>query len=186
MSLACCYTDDETPYCSNRRHERLAMCLKHTREEMRVAILDGGVPWDALKELAKFTDWAIDVKKTSNRWADMQQTIDIKAEINDDHELRKVLEREQSIVYYIQLTGNRVKIGYTTNMVRRMTALRVRIADVLATEPGGYQLETARHRQFGYLREGRLENFDAQPALMAHIAATLEINGPPHITTDVL
>lgn len=185
MSLACCFTDDETPYCEGRRHKELAMCHFHTKQTIRRAILDEAMPADALEELVKFTDWFISNKLISNRWADAHQTIEIRSELDSQRDRRKSLEHEQSIVYYVRLTGDRIKIGTTTNMVRRMTSLRVRVADVLATEPGGYDVEAARHRQFGHLRHGRLEHFDVDAGLLAHIAAVLEVNGPPNITTDV-
>lgn len=54
-----------------------------------------------------------------------------------------------SVVYYMRL-GNRVKIGVTSNLARRLEA--VRPEELLATEPGDRAIEQARHRQFADLR----------------------------------
>jgi hypothetical protein len=48
------------------------------------------------------------------------------------------------VVYYIRRDGF-IKIGVTGNFIQRMHKLRP--DEVLAVEPGGRSLETARHRQ---------------------------------------
>ena len=72
------------------------------------------------------------------------------------------------IVYYIRI-GEHVKIGTTTNLRERMVALRADGRDLLATEPGRYDVETLRHRQFADERIGRRENFAMSDRLMEHI-----------------
>lgn len=54
-----------------------------------------------------------------------------------------------SVVYYI-LFGDRIKIGTTTNLVKRLQDLPH--DEVLATEPGGTGIERQRHTQFGVYR----------------------------------
>lgn len=88
----------------------------------------------------------------------------------------------QSVVYYIRL-GNHIKIGYSTNMKARLIGLRADPEDVLATEPGGLELEKQRHEEFKAERVGRRENFNPSPRLLAHIEAVLAEHGPPNITT---
>ena len=56
------------------------------------------------------------------------------------------------VVYYMRV-GNRVKIGYTRNLLARIEALCPE--EVLATEPGGRRIEAQRHRQFAGLRTER-------------------------------
>lgn len=91
----------------------------------------------------------------------------------------------QSVVYYVRI-HNYIKIGYTTNVRARMSQLRVdSLSDVLATEPGGKDLELSRHKQFADLRIGARENFKADKRLMAHIEAVRDFHGEPNITTYV-
>jgi hypothetical protein len=71
----------------------------------------------------------------------------------------------ESVVYYMRV-GNRVKIGYSTNLASRIAA--VMPEEVLATEPGGRLLEEVRHRQFSDLRVGR-EWFRHEGRLADHI-----------------
>jgi len=71
-----------------------------------------------------------------------------------------------SLVYYAQV-GDRVKIGFTTNLVERMHAIVPE--KLLAVERGGPTLERARHKQFAALRTQR-EWFRHEPPLTDHIA----------------
>lgn len=60
----------------------------------------------------------------------------------------------ESIVYAIA-AGERVKIGYTTNLEQRMKSIQSSCSDpivCLGTSPGGVELEKALHRQFGHAR----------------------------------
>jgi hypothetical protein len=96
---------------------------------------------------------------------------------------------DQSVVYYIQLSADRIKIGTTTNMTMRLTGLHIRRDAVLATEPGSYDLERARHQQFADLRytDGKanrqLEDFEPGQVLLDHIAMLRKHFGDPQITT---
>lgn len=71
------------------------------------------------------------------------------------------------IIYYM-ITCCRIKIGYTTNLPRRMAELCP--DELLATERGTRDTEQARHRQFQAYRV-RGEWFRDCPALRAHVAA---------------
>lgn len=68
---------------------------------------------------------------------------------------RAVLAHERAhadpdqMVYYMRF-GDRVKIGYTTNLAKRRQA--VPNDEVLAIEPGTFRTEAVRHRQFAELR----------------------------------
>lgn len=57
--------------------------------------------------------------------------------------------REPDVVYYM-LLGSRIKIGTTTNVKSRLSA--VNAEELLATEPGDRTLEAQRHREFASLR----------------------------------
>ena len=88
---------------------------------------------------------------------------------------------DADLVYYVQLPGNLIKIGYTSNIVIRLRDLAATRDDVLALEPGGFDVEQERHRQFTHLRWRRTERFHDAPELRAHIAAVLAEHGRPLI-----
>lgn len=80
-----------------------------------------------------------------------------------------------AVVYYLRI-GDRIKIGFTTNLAQRVAALRLDPDAVLATEPGGRDIEYRRHLQFADERYGRREDFAPSDRLMAHIR-TLQMGG---------
>lgn len=71
----------------------------------------------------------------------------------------------ESVVYYMRV-GDRVKIGFSTNLTGRIAALAPE--EVLAVEPGGRLLEGVRHRQFADLRVTR-EWFRMEEPLVSHM-----------------
>jgi hypothetical protein len=54
-----------------------------------------------------------------------------------------------AVVYYMRIS-DRVKIGTTTSLKRRLIAFNPE--ELLTTEPGWFELEAQRHRQFAHLR----------------------------------
>lgn len=95
---------------------------------------------------------------------------------------RKAAYAEQSQVYYVRI-GEHIKIGYSTNMQARLSQLRLNHSAVLATEPGGRELEKQRHHEFrGYRINTAREDFAPGAGLMAHIEAVRAEHGPPRIT----
>lgn len=70
-----------------------------------------------------------------------------------------------SVVYYIRFCC-RVKIGTTTNLGARLTAIPHH--ELLVIEPGGVDVERKRHLQFAHLRDVG-EWFFPGAALQAHI-----------------
>jgi hypothetical protein len=97
-------------------------------------------------------------------------------------ERRKEAFAEQLQVYYVRI-GDYIKIGYTQNVRSRLHGLRVEPSALLATEPGGRPMEARRHREFAQWRDGRKENFEPVPELMAHIRRIREEHGEPKITS---
>lgn len=75
--------------------------------------------------------------------------------------------RVEPVVYYARI-GNRVKIGTTIDLKQRMSSLNPE--QLLATEPGGPQLEAQRHGEFAQLRTHG-EWFRLEDPLTGHIAA---------------
>lgn len=84
---------------------------------------------------------------------------------------------QPGFVYYVQV-GDRLKIGYSVDVRRRMRAYPPGSA-LLAVEPGSPELELQRHRQFaGCLLDGR-EWFRPDGVIHKQIAAVVEQHGDP-------
>ena len=71
----------------------------------------------------------------------------------------------ESVIYYLRF-GDRIKIGTTADLTGRLLAIPH--DELLATEPGGEQLERMRHAQFADARV-RGEWFTASEDLLSHI-----------------
>jgi len=78
----------------------------------------------------------------------------------------KARTADTSVVYYARIRDH-IKIGTTINLDARMNALDP--DELLATEPGGVELERKRHKQFAHLHARRKEYFDPGADLLAHI-----------------
>lgn len=82
--------------------------------------------------------------------------------------LERILEGPDThapLIYYLRF-ADRIKIGTTTNLKIRLTAIPH--DELLATEPGDVMLERRRHRQFDHLRL-KGEWFRADRELLDHI-----------------
>lgn len=95
------------------------------------------------------------------------------------------LNEAQALVYYVRVREGRIKIGYTTQMKQRLSALRVDETELLATEPGGRDAEAQRHTQFAHLRIGRTEDFRDAPELFELIDLLHGQFGPPMVTSVI-
>lgn len=98
------------------------------------------------------------------------------------HEAMQRAYEAQSQVYYVRIHDH-IKIGYSVNIKSRLQCLRVTPDCLLATEPGGQQLENVRHRQFADLRYGRWEDFEPADILLDHIQAVKARHGAPVLTS---
>jgi hypothetical protein len=83
---------------------------------------------------------------------------------------------ERGHVYYIRL-GDRVKIGWSANVTRRISELPTE--QLLAVEPGDRQLERDRHVQFIHLSAAGREWFRLAPDLLAHVTQLRHLHGDP-------
>lgn len=72
-------------------------------------------------------------------------------------------------VYFIA-NGNRVKIGYTTNLRSRIRTLALRESNILLLLDGGPELERALHDRFRDHRDHNTEWFDMAPDVVRFIA----------------
>ncbi|MGQ4437888.1 GIY-YIG nuclease family protein [Streptomyces violaceoruber] len=75
-----------------------------------------------------------------------------------------------SIVYFIA-NGGRVKIGYTTNLKGRISALSLRADSVLLALLGGFELERALHARFAQYRNGDTEWFELSSEIFHYASA---------------
>lgn len=87
---------------------------------------------------------------------------------------RKCGESPDAVVYYVRI-GERIKIGWSSDLARRMQDLMPE--EILAVEPGGPAVEQQRKRQFLHLRIIG-ERFHPGPDLLAHIAEVTRQHGP--------
>lgn len=88
-----------------------------------------------------------------------------------------------SVVYYVRLDANRIKIGVSSDLAARMKAYRATRDQVLAVEPGGQRLEMQRHREFAQLRlswPGVREEYEPGRELTSWIEQLREKYGEPY------
>lgn len=125
---------------------------------------------DALKDLA---DAGVELNEA---------TIEIATKIGRQKHAEEAAKRHarperRSIVYYLR-RGDLIKIGTTVNPVARFKTLMP--DEILAFEPGGPELEAARHREFSGCRVARKgEYFRQEPRLLAHVASVRGQHGEP-------
>lgn len=80
-------------------------------------------------------------------------------------------------IYYIRF-GDRIKIGTTTSLKGRLASLPH--DEILALEPGSYDLERARHREFApMLVDGQREWFHDSSTLRDHALELRARHGSP-------
>lgn len=80
--------------------------------------------------------------------------------------IKHIPTRRQSVVYFIEF-GDRIKIGTTFDLDRRMSQLPVDA--ILATIPGDYTVEAMMHARFASARIRRTEWFTRSPELLEFI-----------------
>lgn len=98
---------------------------------------------------------------------------------DEQYEAEKAKRRgdQEGFVYYIRI-GERIKIGYSADVKRRMRAYPPG-SELLATEPGDRALERKRHQQFaGSLADGR-EWFRPTPDIMELVHELVTTYGYP-------
>jgi hypothetical protein len=87
------------------------------------------------------------------------------------------------VVYYLQV-GDLIKVGYTAHLRQRMASYPP-TRTLLATEPGGEQVERQRHFQFAELLRHGNEWFSPGAALVDHINALRIEAGEQPVTVCV-
>lgn len=107
---------------------------------------------------APLPSWTLDGEPD----VDMRSFVTACAEVG-----REAAARRDDLVYYI-LFGSRIKIGTSASLRSRLDSLP-RGVKVLATEPGGHDVERERHEQFADCRAGG-EWFRPTQLLLRHVA----------------
>lgn len=100
------------------------------------------------------------------RYAESQRLDRLHAERTAVRDQALAVASTSSVVYYMRI-GNRVKIGYTTNLASRLSTINPE--ELLVVEPGNRLKEIERHRQFSHLRVHG-EWFRLEGSLAIHIA----------------
>jgi hypothetical protein len=95
----------------------------------------------------------------------------------EEARMRAELGGHLGFVYYLRV-GERVKIGFSTDVKRRMRQYPPG-SQLLAVEPGDYGIELRRHRQFSGSRTDGREWFRPTPDLLEHIATMVASHGEP-------
>lgn len=159
---------------SHLRHCIWPECTEHDSWVlMRVGPLCGyhaKLTQDALAEIQvdgspESFDRLMRTRDRSRRWNREQDALDAKR------------GDQPGWVYYLVI-GQRVKIGYSTDVRRRMANYPPG-SELLAVEPGSKQLEARRHREFaGSLLDGR-EWFRRDAVLQEHIDDVVQVYGDP-------
>lgn len=99
-------------------------------------------------------------------------------------EMVQEIRQDLGVVYYVDF-GDSIKIGTSVSLRDRLTSLRVSPDNVLATEPGSFELERQRHAEFKHLRIGTTEQFKVETDLLLHIKSVRDKHGDPAISKTV-
>lgn len=83
----------------------------------------------------------------------------------------------EGFVYYLHV-GDRIKVGYSVDVKRRMRAYPPG-SQLLAVEPGDRDLERQRHHQFAGSRTDGREWFRPTPDLLELVAEIVAVHGEP-------
>jgi hypothetical protein len=116
-------------------------------------------------------------QRTIDYHKDSHETLLILSAISETEGAKRGQVKPAPVVYYIR-GNNHIKIGYTTDLLARVTALAVLPSDVIAAEPGDRPREQARHAEFAQWRIDR-ELFTPSPELFAHAGSMRNTYGDP-------
>lgn len=147
--------------------------------------------WEGMKDgktrrsVALALSWEeIHKAKVDARWEEVQeQRKALEAKESEREERRRQQEAQAvHVVYYVRLGVNHIKIGTTGRLSDRMAELRVVNPDnLLAIEPGSYDVEKKRHKQFSaHQYERRKEDFVEAPELLELVKRLRAQWGDPH------
>jgi hypothetical protein len=92
-------------------------------------------------------------------------------------DIRSLRKDRPGFVYFLRV-GERIKIGYSVDVKRRMRAYPPG-CELLAVEPGDRELETQRHRQFAGSRTDGREWFRPTPDILDLVGEIVATYGEP-------
>lgn len=87
--------------------------------------------------------------------------------------------QKRPTIYFVQVGGH-IKIGWTTDLQRRMRAYPPN-TQLLAAQPGTRAQEQALHRRFAVHRSHGREWYPLAPQLLEHIRAVVREHGEPEV-----
>lgn len=163
------------PHCGGELFEKLRRCC----------MPDCGVALPTTRDLPLCRDCGIKVALA--HLGDAERLHAVQIELRRRHEAAQNDVRQgrtlNAVVYYAKLDDHRIKIGFTSNLYTRMRDMRVLPANLLATEPGGRDVEKQRHAEF---RGDRLRGEEFRPSerLLAWIEQVRAEHGVPRIPID--
>lgn len=128
-----------------------------------------------LKERSEYSRTGLCADHMHTAWEDMREW---HREQQFEIDKKRSPEPKQWVVYYIQM-GERIKIGRSTNLRRRLQSFHALPEQLLAIEPGPFEREQERHRQFAEWRHAGTELFDVNKPLQEHIEACVGTFGDP-------
>jgi hypothetical protein len=89
----------------------------------------------------------------------------------------------KGVIYYLQ-NGDRIKVGYASNLAQRMRTYPPN-AEILAVHPGTLADEQRIHAELSAHRAAGREWYHPSPILLEYIAAVVEEWGEPEIKTPI-
>lgn len=142
------------------------LCMTHARLVAEAMIQDQ-VWAEQLHEALSQESTTVDLRGLDRLRREQDQAADAERRRGD----------KPGFVYYLEV-GERIKVGFSTDVKRRMRQYPPG-SKLLAIEPGDYELEKSRHRQFeGSRTEGR-EWFRPTADLLEHAKALVAEHGLP-------
>lgn len=127
-------------------------------------------------------DRAVEIATQLTRWHAGNAAEQAEARRQETLIRQQEAEARECWVYYVRC-GRLIKIGVTTNLANRFSAIRPN--EVIAIEPGGLEREAAMHERFTDLRAGG-EYFHPGAVLQKHVTELRNELGPPKWTASTV
>lgn len=163
-------------------HAKVPLCEAHVRKTVEFAAENRWLLAANLADRQQYPKLARDIEATPE---DQERARRDQFQKNVTKQRQKIMDAVAgagTVVYYVQLAPDRIKVGVTSGLRQRMGAFRAPLSSVLAVEPGSQALETARHRRFAAHRidrPGNREEYHPVPELMDWIALVRSEHGEP-------
>lgn len=160
---------------------RLSLELQKVRAAVDETVCS--VPWCGA-ERSEFSRTGLCLDHMGHAWEDMRNFHASLPEYerprrHPDEDSRHSDFAKANVVYYIEMSAGRIKIGMTGRLKQRMRSFYAQPDQLLAVEPCTNGREGERHRQFASDRIGATELFAPSQGLLEHIKLVREMFGDP-------